>query len=117
MTEKRNITKQDVLLRTRLDTEGARYLKVEGSLPKDPSIIATLMTNRRIALDGCGAVIPFLRIRPNPRSRLEISIEGDDVTISEMGQVQATAKLLPEAGWRSQLVSNGAPAGSAADPI
>ncbi len=114
MTEKRNISKQDVLLRTRLDTEGARYLKVEGSLPKDPSIIATLMTNRRIALDGCGAVIPFFRIRPNPRSRLEISIEGDDVTISEMGQVQATAKLLPEAGWRSQLVSNGAPAGSAA---
>ena len=113
MTEKRNITRQDVLLRTRLDTEGARYLKVEGSLPKDPSIIATLMTNRRIALDGCGAVVPFLRIRPNPRSRLEVSIDGDDVTISDLGEVQATAKVEPQASWRDKPMSDGTKVDSA----
>ena len=112
MTEKRNITKEDVLLRTRLNTEGARYKEVKGPLPSDPIQLTSLITNRRIALDGCGMVVPFLRIGPNHRSRLEVSIDDDDVTISEMGEVQATAKLEPQAAWRNKLMSDGTTVGS-----
>lgn len=107
VTEQRNITREDVLLRTRLNTEGARYTSVTGSLPSDPAALTNLITNRRITLDGCGAVIPFARMGPNHRSRLEISIDGDDVAISEIGEVLATGRLEPQAAWRDELMSDG----------
>ena len=45
--------------------------------------------------------------RPNPRSRLEVGVDGNDVTVSEAGEVLATGKLVPRAPWRDALMSDG----------
>ena len=112
MSEKRNITREDVLLRTRLNMEGARYTDPKESASLGLTELGGAVWNSRIALDGCEMVIPFIRMGENPRSRLEISIDGDDVTISDMGELQATAKLEPRALWRDKLLSDATPVGS-----
>jgi len=58
MPEKRNITKEDVLLRTRLNTEGARYKFVKEPLSLHMKGFDDIPWHMRIALDGCEMVMP-----------------------------------------------------------
>jgi len=112
MAERRNITKEDVLLRTRLNTEGARYTFAKEPLSLEIRDFNNIPWHFRIALDGCGIVIPYVRMFQNQRSRLEVTVDGDDVTISDLGEVQATAKVEPRAPWRDKLLSDGTPVDS-----
>jgi len=95
--EKRNITKEDILLKARILSEGVR-IKVKkqperGTRPLPP-----------LVLDGCDLVCLLM---PNKYSRLEVLIDGDDVTISEMENVLDTGKLEVYRPWRDELMKNG----------
>ena len=68
MTEKRNITKEDTLLKTKLLAEGAR-VEVNGPPLWEPSIDG-FAGNPHIVFDGCEITAVAL---PNPRSRLEVN--------------------------------------------
>ncbi len=100
MTEKRNITKADILLKARLLTEGVRLeVKAQSSrYPKNP-YASTL-----IVFDGCGVVAPVF---PNPRSILELVADGDEGTISELGEVLMTVQLPERSPWRDLPLSDG----------
>jgi len=62
------------------------------------------MIHPNIVFDGCDL---HAATRPNPHSPLELIIDGDDVTISEMGEVLATAKLEPPQPWYDKRISDG----------
>lgn len=100
MTEKRNITKADILLKARLLTEGVRVqVKAQPSrYPKNP--YAPVL----IVFDGCDVVAPVM---PNPRSVLELVAEGNDITISELGEVLMTGELAEQSPWRDLPLSDG----------
>jgi len=106
ITADRSITKEDVLLKTRLLAEGAR-LEVRGPLLWEPT---DQTKTPIIVLDGCGVVVGM---RPDPRSRLEVIIDGSDVTILEMGEILGTGTLQKRATWRDKLMSNGRAVNSA----
>jgi len=99
MLEKRNITKEDIFLKARILSEGVR-IKVK----KPPERGATF---RPFVLDGCDLVAMPL---PNPYSRLEVVIDGEDVTISDMGKVLSLGKLEVRRSWLDEIMSNGKPA-------
>lgn len=100
MTEKRDPTKEDVLLKMRLLAEGVRY-DVKGPLLWESTDKFVDVT---VVFDDCELVA---ETRSNPRSRLTVSINGNDVTISEMGEDLGTATLVPRAPWRDALMSDG----------
>ena len=101
MTEKRNITEDDIFLKARILSEGIR-MKVK----KPPE---TGIPFRPIVLDGCDLVVLPL---PNQYSRLEAIVDGNDVTISDMGKVLSTGKLEVLRSWRDEIMSHGKPADS-----
>ena len=88
MSEKRKPTKEDEFLRIRLMAGGTRY-NVEGELQFS-------VTDRRV-----DPIIFFDDIdmgaetRPNPYASLEPIMEGNNVTVTEMGEVLCTAALEP----------------------
>lgn len=82
MTEKRSITREDVLLRTRLQAEGARYV-VKGTPGWDPPPEQGFPAHPVVILDGCNLRATS---RPNPRSRIDLIMEGENATISDMGE-------------------------------
>ncbi len=98
MTEKRNITKEDILLKARLRAEGAR-IDVEKSSQK-----GIMMMMPTVVFDGCDMVAGT---RPNPHSRLEVVVDGNEVTISEGDEVLGTGTLEIRASWRDKLMSDG----------
>ncbi len=100
MTEKRNITKADILLKARLLTEGIRVeVKAQSSrFPKIP--YAPIL----IVFDGCDVVAP---VYTNPRSILELVADGDNFTISELGEVLMTGQLAERSPWRDMPLSDG----------
>ena len=98
MTEKRNITKEDIFLKARLLSEGVR-IEVKRPPEKGPAF-------RPFVLEGCDLVVQPL---PNTYSRLEIVIDGDDVTISDMGEVLGTGTLQVRRSWLDYPMSNGKP--------
>lgn len=93
--EKRNITKADIFLKARILSEGVR-LKIKKPL--------TTSYFRPVVLDGCELVVMPL---PNPYSRLEVVIDGEDVTISDMGKVLSLGKLEIRRPWLDTIMSNG----------
>ena len=101
MTEKRNITKEDIFLKARILSEGVR-IEVKKLPEKGMSRV-----RRPLVLDGCD-IVTFLI--PNPYSRLEAIIEGDDVTISDMGKVLGSGKQEVYRSWHDELMKNGGPA-------
>ena len=102
MTPRRKVTKEDALLKTRLAAEGVRY-EVQGRLQWDRTLDG-FMIHPNIVLDDCGL---HAATRPNPHSILEAVIDGEDVTISEMGEILATAKLEPSHSWYDKRISDG----------
>ncbi len=103
MTVTRNVTREDVLLKTRLFTEGVRY-EFRGESLWDPIPEGQTPEVPIVMLDGCDL---SCRTRPNQRSRIDVIIDGNDVTISEMGQVLVTGKLEPRASWRDAPLPSG----------
>ncbi len=93
-------TRDDVLLKTRLLAEGVRY-QVKGPLEWESTDKFVDVT---FTFDGCDIEA---ETRLNPRSRLEVGIDGNNVTVSEMGEVLVTGKLVPRAPWRDALMSDG----------
>lgn len=108
MTEPRKITRDDVLIKTRLLAEGVRY-DVKGTAVWQPQLDG-FMKNPNVVLDGCGLVAAS---RPNPHSIIDLTLDGNDVTISELGKVVATGKLEPRPAWFQELMSDGTTVGSA----
>ena len=100
MTEKRNITKEDIFLKARILSEGIR-VKVK----KRPETGIAFL--RPIVLDGCDLVVMPL---PNSYSRLEAVVNGNDVTIFDMGKVLSKGKLEVRRSWRDEMMSHGKPA-------
>lgn len=98
MTEKRIITKDDIFLKARMLSEGVRV-----NVKKKSEIGNTF---RPVVLNGCDLVIMLL---PNPYSRLEVTIDGDTVTISDMGKVLALGELEVRRLWRDENMSDGIP--------
>lgn len=98
MTEKRNITKEDIFLKARMLSEGVRL-----KLKKPPEKGSPY---RPVVLEGCDLVVQPL---PNPYSRLEVVIDSEDVIISDMGKVVSLAKLEVRRSWLDELMSNGTP--------
>ena len=98
MTEKRNITKEDIFLKARMLSEGVRV-----KLKKPPEKGSPY---RPVVLKGCDLVVQPL---PNSYSRLEVVIDGDNVTISDMGKVLSSGKLEVRRSWLDEPMSNGAP--------
>ncbi|MHA1914216.1 MAG: radical SAM protein [Promethearchaeota archaeon] len=98
MTVQRNITKEDIFLKARMLSEGVRV-----KLKKPPERGSPY---RPVVLEGCDLVVQPL---PNPYSRLEVVIDGEDVTISDMGKVLSLAKLEVRRSWLDEPMSNGAP--------
>ncbi len=78
MAEKRNITMEDIFLEARIRSEGARIeVKKESETGRHPASRAL----RPIVIDGCEMVVGLWE---NPTSRLEIMVDGEDVTISDI---------------------------------
>ena len=98
MTEKRNINKDDIFLKARILSEGVR-VKVKKPPEKGNAY-------RPFVLDGCDLVVMPL---PNSYSRLEAVIDGENVTISDMGKVLGTGKLEVRRSWLNEIMSNGKP--------
>ncbi len=90
----------DVLLKTRLLAEGVNY-RVKGPLEWSSTDTFVDVT---VYFDGNNM---SAETRLNPRSRLEVAIEGNVATISEMGEVLRTATLEPRAAWRDAPMSDG----------
>ena len=61
---------------------------------------------RPFVLGGCDLVVALL---PNSYSRMEAVIDGDDVTISDMGKTLVSGKLEVRRSWLDELMSNGNP--------
>ncbi|MHA2006958.1 MAG: radical SAM protein [Promethearchaeota archaeon] len=99
MTEKRNITKEDIFLKARMLSEGVR---IKVNKPPEKGMVL-----RPVVLDGCDLVVNLLR---NKYSRLVVLIEGEDVTIMDMGKVLSTAKMEAWRSWLDEPMSNGRPA-------
>lgn len=106
MAEKRNITKDDIFLEARLRAEGARI-----EVRKAPAAWSIV---NAVVLDGCETVIGLW---PNPASRLDAIVDGDDVVISEMGEVLGAGKPEPRASWRDKLMRDGTTVDSAISQI
>jgi len=109
MPEKRNITKEDILLKARLLAEGVRYQVKGPSLWKPPSRTEWYPTDISFAspvvvLDGSDVVCAT---RPNPRSRMEVVMDGNNVTILDMGEVVGTGTLEARAPWLDTVMSDG----------
>ena len=100
MSEKRNITREDIHLEARLLSEGAR-IEVKAPLETPLGFPGTII------LDGCEITT---LLRPNPNSRLEAVLEGDRVSISDMGEVLGTAVFEERPDWFDITLSNGQPA-------
>ncbi|MEE8400462.1 MAG: radical SAM protein [Desulfobacterales bacterium] len=96
-------TREEVFLKTRIFVDGVRYV-VKGSSSWDPLPELDSPANPVFIQDGTGMLIGT---RPNPRSRLDCTIEGDAVTLLEMGEVLCTGKLQPRAPWRDIVMSDG----------
>jgi hypothetical protein len=97
MAEKRYITREDIFLEARLLSEGVR-VEVKTAPEKPPAFPGT------IVIDGC-EITTFLR--PSRYSRLEALIEGDRVTISDLGEVLSTARFEERPDWFDLPLSNG----------
>jgi hypothetical protein len=97
MIEKRNITREDIYLEARLLSEGVR-IEIKTPPEKPPAFFGT------IVMDGCD-ITTFLR--PSSYSRLEAVIEGDRITISDMGEVLGTARFEERPEWFDIPLSNG----------
>lgn len=120
MAEKRNITREDILIKARIASEGVR-------LPMGGQIVNW---GPAIVLDGCELVMYTWH---NPRSRLQMSIDGGadegvdrnggfqdpgiagkDIAIVDEGEVLATGQVQERLPWWDTLLSNGSTAESAA---
>lgn len=101
MAETRIITKEDIFLKARLLSEGVRV-----EVKKAPEAGSAA---RPMVLDGCEIVS---LLRPNSYSRLEAAIDGEDVVISDMGEVLGTGRLEERRSWLDTPMKDGNPVAS-----
>lgn len=100
MTEKRNITKEDI------DRIKGAGVEVKGPLLFKP--IGNMESyGIRIILDDTGMVVPMVQPVPNPAAPTQLVIEGNDVTVSEGGEVVATGRLEEQPSWCDVMMSDG----------
>lgn len=109
MDKKANTAREDRFIGIRLMAEGVRC-EVKGTSIWDPLTDEESTTHPVVILDGSG-----LRARtlPYSGSRIDFIMDGNDVTISEAGEVLATGKLEPRDPWRDKLMSDGTTVDSA----
>ncbi len=102
MTEAGTISREDTLLQIRLITEGVRYeVKGEAQWNEQMDVWTAVPV---IIPDWTGR--PAMTW-PNPYSSLKLVIDGDKVTLSEMGEVVGTAKLEQKPAWYQEKLRDG----------
>ena len=108
--ERKQCTREQVFLATRVFADGVRYVE-KGTSAWDPlPEQGPIKANPRFILDGTDMAV---NTQPNPRSRLDMVMDGEDVTITEMGKTICTGKLVPRAPWRDIVMSDGTTVDSA----
>lgn len=108
MTEKRNITKEDIFLEARLRAEGCQVeVKKVGKEWEHGNIYQS------VVLDGCDIVMGLWQ---NPASHLKVIFDGDNATISEGDEILGTGTPEERASWRDKPLSDGTPVQSAGIP-
>lgn len=105
MSEERRVTAEDELLRIRFLCEGVR-LEVKKELEWKGAVRTPWTDSPVIILDWCDLVC---RTMPNPHSSLKLTVDGSDVTVTEMDKVLGTAKIEPRPSWCDKLLSDGTP--------
>ena len=98
MAEKRNITKEDIFIKARIISEGVRTNVKK--LPEKGLVF------RPFVMEGCDLVVLLIR---NTYSRLEAIIDGEDVIISDMGEILVSGKLEVWRSWLDKSMRDGRP--------
>ena len=136
MVEKRNITKEDIFIKARMLSEGVKVLK-DGisygtTLPEVREIevpdnldvnnaemlleelyksrsldLTNVALGNAVVLDGCKIPAPIF---PRDDSHLDLTVDGDNVVVTEQGEVLATGSFYtPHRPWDDERLSNGMP--------
>ncbi len=101
MTEKRNITEEEVLLKLRMRVG---EVGMTGPLPVETPAPPW---GYRVVLDGTDMVLPWMHMQPIPDADLQIVFDGNQASVSDKGKVVATGKLEERPGWCDVLMSDG----------
>lgn len=109
--QKRNITKEDILLKARILSEGVRITeeaKAAGAASPAECVLeeSYFEMGRPIVLDGCDLVVAT---RSDPRSRLQMHCDGADVSIVDGGEVLATGQVQQRLQWWDAVLSDATP--------
>lgn len=105
VTEKRNITKDDIFLEARLRAEGAR---IETQNARTPFNIY-----QAVILNGSEIV---MGVWQNPTSHLVVTVDDHAAIISDGDEVLGTGTLEVRPPWRDKLLHDGTPVQSAPVP-
>ena len=110
-TEKRCITKEDILLKARILSEGVRMaddVRAAGAVAVGECVSedSHFEMGRPIVLDECDLVVA---VRSNPRSCLRISFDGEDISIADEGEVLTTGRVQERPPWWDVPLSDGTP--------
>jgi len=108
MTEKRNITKEDIFLEARLRAEGCR---IEMKNPKKKWEHGNIYES--VVLDGCDIVMGLWH---NPASHLKVVFDGDDTIILDGDEELGRGTPEARAPWRDKSLGDGTPVQSADIP-
>ncbi|ABL64263.1 7-methyl bacteriochlorophyllide c oxygenase [Chlorobium phaeobacteroides] len=103
MSTKRIITKEDVHLKARLLSEGAKV-----TVNKPPK--TGFNPFRAMVLNGSDLAT---LVRPEPYTRLEVQVNGDDVEFYDCGKHLASGRMQEWFSWRDGTLSNGRPVNAA----
>jgi hypothetical protein len=133
---KKKITKDDIFIKARMLAEGVRIQdrespteaaavdesdleQVDRMAVDDPEGLLRLLADANraegtdsalgnaVLLEGCGIPAPIL---PNDDSRLQLTMDGEKVIISEQGDVLSTGSFYtPHRPWSGEVLSNGMP--------
>lgn len=112
MTEKRNITKEDVLLKARIGGAQVEVTEPPRQATSGFMVLDGCDVRIRLPLPGEGQWMENLRQIPKPPLRhspagLKAVIDDSRVTIVETDEVIATGKLEPRAFWRDKRIGDG----------
>jgi len=104
MSEKRNISEEDIQLKSRILSEGVNM--------SDMDLLRAFKENSQYGLrpfiqDGSGIQAAYV---PNKYSRLTMTLDGEGATITDSGEVLGQGRLMEFPEWLDMPLSNGEPA-------
>lgn len=103
MSKKRVITKEDIHLKARLLSEGAKV-----TVNKPP--VTGFNPFRAMVLNGSDLAT---LVRQEPYTRLEVQVNGDDLEFYDGGKYLTSGRMQEWFSWRDGKLSNGRPVNAA----